>query len=157
MKLQNIDIQEAINKVKQLLEEDPHVSKSLKAAIEVLLLLINLLCGRFNLNSKNSSTPPSEDKNRKKKSREKTNKKPGAQSGHVGARLEKVSDPDEIKNIKIDRRKIPKGYYREVGFESRQVFDIKISRYVIEYRAEILEDSRGQKYIAPFRTIWFWH
>jgi transposase len=37
--------------------------------MEVLFLVIKLLMNRFNLNSKNSSKPPSEDPNRKKKSK----------------------------------------------------------------------------------------
>ncbi|MGA9235801.1 MAG: transposase, partial [Desulfobacterales bacterium] len=37
------------------------------------------------------------------------------------------------------------GQYRQVGFESRQVFDIDISRRVTEYRAQILEDNKGKR------------
>ena len=32
-----------------------------------------------------------------------------------------------------------------MGFESRQVFDIDISRRVTEYRAQILEDNKGKR------------
>ena len=46
--------------------------------------------------------------------------------------------PDLIKTIKIDRRTIPHGNYKEVGYESRQVIDIKISSITTEYRAQIL-------------------
>ena len=59
-------------------------------------------------------------------------------------------EPDEIEVIKIDRRKLPKGGYRDVGFEKRQVFDIDFSRVVTEYRAQILEDETGQQFVAPF-------
>ncbi len=37
-----------------------------------------------------------------------------------------------------------------MGYESRQVFDIDISRVVTEYRAQILEDSKGNRFVAPF-------
>jgi transposase len=37
-----------------------------------------------------------------------------------------------------------------MGFETRQVFDIDISRVVTEYRAQILEDEKGNRFIAPF-------
>jgi transposase len=37
-----------------------------------------------------------------------------------------------------------------MGYESRQVFDIDISRVVTEYQAQILEDSKGNRFVAPF-------
>jgi len=37
-----------------------------------------------------------------------------------------------------------------VNFESRQVFDIDISRVVTEYRAQVLEDDKGNRFVAPF-------
>ena len=37
-----------------------------------------------------------------------------------------------------------------MGYESRQVFDIEISRVVTEYRAQILEDSKGKRFVATF-------
>ena len=36
------------------------------------------------------------------------------------------------------------------GYEARQVIDIDISRYVIEYRAQILVDDLGNRYKASF-------
>jgi transposase len=95
--------------------------------------------------------PPSTDKKRNRGSKkEKSNKKPGGQNGHDGYRLEKMADPDEIKDIKIDRKKLPKGKYHDVGYEARQVIDFKVSRIVTEYRAQVLEDELGHQYIAEF-------
>ena len=37
-----------------------------------------------------------------------------------------------------------------MGYESRQIVDIEISRIVTEYRAKILEDANGERYTAPF-------
>lgn len=37
-----------------------------------------------------------------------------------------------------------------MGYESRQVVDILISRQVTEYRAEILRDSQGNEFVAEF-------
>jgi transposase len=37
-----------------------------------------------------------------------------------------------------------------VGYEARQVFDIKISRVVTEYRAEVVEDAKGNRIVASF-------
>jgi len=59
-------------------------------------------------------------------------------------------DPDRVKLIKIDRSELPAGRYRKAGFESRQVFDIDISRIVTEYRAQILENEKGDRFVAYF-------
>lgn len=64
--------------------------------------------------------------------------------------LKKVDNPDRVKVINVDRRKLPAGRYKQVGFDTRQVFDIDISRVVTEYRAQILEDDKGHRYVAPF-------
>ena len=118
--------------------------------LPILILIISLLANRLNLNSKNSSKPPSSDPNRKRQPKTNTGNKPGGQNGHIGKTLIRVDDPDEIKVIKIDRSKLPPGRYHRLGFDTRQVFDIDISRVVTEYRAEILEDSNGNRFVAPF-------
>uniref|UniRef100_UPI0037503C62 DUF6444 domain-containing protein n=1 Tax=Armatimonas sp. TaxID=1872638 RepID=UPI0037503C62 len=54
---------------------------------------------RLNLNSQNSSKPPSTDQkktNKNRSLREKSGRKPGAQPGHKGKTLEKVDNPDEV-------------------------------------------------------------
>ena len=149
MNIENISVEESINKVKSLLNEEK-ISPALKAAIEMLLILITILANRLKLNSSNSSIPPSKDPNRKRKKKPKSDKKPGGQNGHKGTRLNRFENPDKIEFIKIDKRTLPKGTYRDAGYESRQVVDIKISRVVTEYRAQILQDEFGKKYIAPF-------
>jgi transposase len=152
MKIENIDIEATIEKTRQLVSEDKNLSAATQSMFEVMILIITLLANRLNLNSTNSSKPPSTDPNRKKKPKpkSKTGKKPGGQKGHAGTTLKKVDDPDKTKEIKIDRRKLPAGQYRQVGFESRQVFDIDISRVVTEYRAQILEDANGKQFVASF-------
>ncbi|TWU52606.1 Transposase IS66 family protein [Candidatus Brocadiaceae bacterium B188] len=50
-----------------------------------------------------------------------------------------------VEVIKVDRRKYPRSKYHVVGYEARQVFDMKISRVVMEYRAEIVEDAEGKR------------
>jgi transposase len=150
MKIENIDIEATIEKARRLVKEDKNLSAASQSMFEIMILIISLLANRLNLNSTNSSKPPSTDPNRKKKTKSKTGKKPGGQKGHVGTTLKKIDDPDKIKDIKIDRRKLPAGQYRQVGFESRQVFDIDISRVVTEYRAQVLEDANGKQFIASF-------
>lgn len=150
MKIENIDIQATIEKTHALVRDDEQLSAATKSMFEILILIITLLANRLNLNSTNSSKPPSSDPNRKKPVRKKSGNKAGGQNGHVGTTLKKIDNPDRVKEIKIDRRKLPAGQYRQVGFEARQVFDIDISRLVTEYRAQILEDENSQRFVAPF-------
>jgi transposase len=151
MKIDSIDIQATIEKAQAVIREDTKMSAGTKSMFEILILVITLLACRLNLNSTNSSKPPSSDPNRKNKPKPKTGKKKGGQKGHVGTTLRKVDDPDIIEPIPIDRRTLPAGRYHEMGYESRQVFDIDISRKVTEYRAQALEDDNGNRYVAPFQ------
>jgi len=89
------------------------------------------------------------DPNRKRK-QSSSNKQRGGQNGHKGYRLEKVKNPDRIKILKIDQTILPPGEYKEVGYESRQIVDIEIKKIVTEYRAQILENSKGKRYVALF-------
>jgi transposase len=150
MKIENIDIDATLEQARQLIDQDEQATPALKSIVEVLILLIGLLANRLNLNSKNSSKPPSCDPNRKRTPNKKSGKRPGGQKGHVGTTLKKVDDPDKIEPIQIDRRTLPKGRYHEVGYEARQVFDIDISRVVTEYRAQVLADDNGNRYVASF-------
>ena len=150
MKIDSIDVDTAINNVKQLLETERDLSPALKSALEMLLLLVSVLFNRATLNSKNSSKPPSSDPNRKKGARKKSDKPSGGQSSHAGKTLRKVDDPDEIEILTIDRRTLPKGSYTDDGFETRQVVDIDISRVVTEYQAQRLINEKGQRFVAPF-------
>lgn len=52
--------------------------------------------------------------------------------------------------MEIDRRTIPKGQYIRAGFEVRQVIDIEISKRVTEYRAEVLKNEQGERFVAAF-------
>ena len=150
MRIDNIDIEATIEKAQLLVREDRQLSAATKSMFEVMILIITLLANRLNLNSTNSSNPPSSDPNRKKQPKRKTGKKSGGQKGHVGSTLKKVDDPDKVELIKIDRSALPPGKYRQVGFDTRQVFDIDISRVVTEYRAQILEDDNGNRFVASF-------
>ena len=150
MKLESIDVGEAIDNVKQLLEKERDLSPALKSALNVMLLLVSILLNRVTLNSKNSSKPPSSDPNREKQPRKKSDRQTGGQKNHIGNTLTQVDEPDIIQSIKIDRRTLPKGRYKDIGFVPRQVFDIDISRVVTEYRAQRLENEQGQCFVAPF-------
>lgn len=151
MKLKNIDINKTVEDARALLKEEQNISASLRAIFEVLLLVITLLAAKFKLNSKNSSVPPSADPNRTRVSKDKkTAKKRGGQPGHPGYRLEKVAEPDEIEILKVDKKQLPKGKYHEAGYEARQAINIRISTIITEYRAQILENEKGQRFMAEF-------
>ena len=172
--MNGMNITDAIDKTKKLLDSDKAISPSLKAMVEVLLVIVSLLLQRLGLNSSNSSKPPSSDPNRDKTAKANPDKKkPGGQKGHVGKNLKTFEHPDKIVNIAVDLSLLPKGGgngngngngssgssgsngspssdYKEVGYESRQVVDIEISRIVTEYRAQIIEDKNGKRYTATF-------
>lgn len=59
MKISNIDVDAALADVRQQLQADTTVAPSMRTAIELLMVLIQILSGRLNINSANSSTPPS--------------------------------------------------------------------------------------------------
>ncbi len=145
-----IDINKTVQEVELLLAKSDDLPPALEAAIHMLLTVVKLLADRVGLNSSNSSKPPASDPDRDKKSRAKNAKPRGGQQGHPGSNLQSIDDPDEIKSIQIDRRTLPRGHYVDCGYESRQRVDIRISRHVIEYRAQVLENEHGKRFVAPF-------
>jgi transposase len=150
MTIGNVDVEATIERVKIQLAAEKDLSPALKSSLEVLLLLVTILLSRLGLNSKNSSKPPSADPNRIKQPKNKSDRKPGGQNGHNGTTLQPVPDPDEVETLLVDRRTLPKGRYQDVGYESRQVVDLDISKVVTEYRAQVLEDQQGRRFVAPF-------
>lgn len=102
--------------------------KDLKESSANQALMIAELEARLNKNSNNSSQPPSQDGYRKelKNSRQKSDKSTGGQLGHKGKTLEKVANPDEIIDLKIQLL-CDCGYNLESiasQRRTRQVFDI---------------------------------
>lgn len=154
-----IDPKELIESVANMLDNERSLSPAFAAAIKLMLFLMEHLINRVSLNSKNSSKPPSTDHDKDKgkdkdsnenKKNNKDRRKPGGQPGRTGTQLKPVSNPDEVKVLEIDQSVLPKGRYKDVGYESRQVIDFKISVHVIEYRAQILEDANGKQFVAEF-------
>lgn len=153
MSVGKINITQTLAKVEDLLRKDRSISPVARAMFKLLVTIIHLLVAKLGLNSSNSSIPPSQDPHRKRESKPKAKgrrRKPGGQNGHPGTTLEPVEDPDHIEPIAVDRRTIPPGQYKSAGYEARQVIDIVITRYVIEYRAEILEAPQGRQFVAEF-------
>lgn len=108
------------------------------------------MAGHLGLDSHNSSKPPSSDPNRERKVRTVSDKKAGGQPNHKGSTLTLCEEPDEIKNITIGRRTLPKGHYVEDGYEVRQIIDLHIERVVTEYRAQIFKNANGKRFVAEF-------
>jgi transposase len=106
---EGIDIQQSLDNVREQLDGDESLSPALRASIDMLILLVSLLANRFNLNSRNSSKPPTSDLNRIKPTRQKSGKRPGGQPGHEGSTLQPYDDPDYISTLAIDRRTLPTG------------------------------------------------
>lgn len=156
--VEDIDIDEAIGNIKQLLKDDASLSPALRMAVEVMIFLVAVLSKRLGLNSRNSSKPPASDfganteaERKKKRSANKPARQAGGQPGHDGRCLDIVSNPDETIPLEIDRRTLPPGHqYRAAGIEVRQVFSIRIKRFVTEYQAEVLMDENSDRYVASF-------
>ncbi len=64
--------------------------------------------------------------------------------------MQLYDDPNYIELPSIDRHYLPKEQYDENGFEVRHGVDIDIARIVIEYRAQVVIDGNGKRYVASF-------
>jgi transposase len=148
--IDHLSVEATLKEVNELLAKEPSLSPALRAALNVLLTLVAALLNRLNLNSRNSSKPPSTDPNRPRTPKGNAQRKPGGQNGHVGTTLQPAEEPDEVKVLSVDRSTLPEGQCRPVGFEKRQVFELDIGLVVTEYRAEILADAGGNTFTAPF-------
>lgn len=152
MVVDGLSVTKTINSVQDILDKE-NLSDPVKSSIKDLILVASIMKDRLNTNSKNSSSPPSKDDLKDKGQRDKSDsgsRKPGGQKDRNGSQLQSVENPDEIINIAVDQSQLPRGEYSPSGYESRQVIDLKISRHVIEYRAEIVSDTFGQSYRADF-------
>jgi transposase len=67
VKLDGIDIEQTLKEAELLLNQEKDLSPALKAMFSVLILVVQLLTKRLELNSQNTSKPPSTDPNRRKK------------------------------------------------------------------------------------------
>lgn len=150
VKLKGMGIDKIVAELEARLASEKDLSVEMRALIKTLIQAVKLLTQRVGLTSRNSSKPPSSDPNRPKSSRPKSDRTSGGQPGRVGTTLKPVDTPDEVTVLNIDRRTLPRGRYTAVGFEKRQVFDLHVTRHVIEYQAQILEDAQGRRFVATF-------
>ena len=152
MKIDNINVKETIDTANELLAKEKSISPALRAVFQFILTLMQVMVERLSLNSKNSSKPPSTDPNRKKSIPKRcgSKRKPGGQPGRIGTQLKQVKDPDIIENLNIDKSTLPKGNYCDAGYEARQIVDFNVSILITEYRAQVLIDEHGKRYVAQF-------
>src|SRR5690606_37197123 len=85
-----------------------------------------------------------------RKSATTTGRKAGGQHQHAGSNLSPTPEPDVIHTLTLDKHRLPKGVYHDAGVEVRQVIDIQIERRVTEYRAQVLRNEQGQRFVAEF-------
>jgi transposase len=134
------------------MHNDPAMTPSIKTIMWLLISIIKILAEKqLNKNSKNSSLPPALDMHRKKVLKKPEEKKAtGGQKGHIGTTLMPVEKPDEVVELFVNRSELPQDSYKNVGYESRQSVEIRLTKNVIEYRAEVLENSKKEKFKAEF-------
>ena len=104
---------------------------------------------KLNMNSTNSSKPPSTDNKltkTKKPSTSQSKKKRGAQAGHKGNNLKMVTTPDKIQKLfptECSCCKHSLANSSSLKFEKRQLFDLPdVKMEVTEYQAHTVECSR---------------
>lgn len=154
MVIESFNITQILADAEKSLKDDTTLSPGMRTLVGVLVAVIRLLVGRLGMNSKNSSKPPSSDPNRERKDKkDKTGRKTGGQPGHKGARLQQVKNPDEIVELKVNREELPlpdDAYFATDLVDVRQVIEIKLSKHVLEYRAEVLRCMDGSTVTAAF-------
>ena len=159
MKIDGLSVVETIESVEQIMTQQ-NISEDFKVKLENLILLARIMKDRLTINSTNSSIPPSKDDLKDKGSKEeeisegknkpKNTRKAGGQKGHAGSQLQLLENPDEIIYIPYNEMINFTGDYSFDDYQVRQVIDLKISRHVTEYRAEIITGQDGNKYYASF-------
>ena len=95
--------QEAI----EFCKNNPEAAAKIILMVERLEARIKELEDKLNMNSSNSSKPPSSDNklSKKRATQKSSEKKRGGQKGHKGSNLKKVERPDKIIKIKSQKCK----------------------------------------------------
>ncbi len=157
MTISNINVDDVLKSADSVLKKNININPEIKMVLQLMIALIQVMVSRLQVNSSNSSMPPSSDGAKRSrrtvagKKKKKSDKPIGGQEGHEGTTLEKIENPDEIIELTVDRRTLPKdGDFKSDGFESRQVIDVVLNCVVREYRAEVLVDKNGARFVAEF-------
>ena len=130
------------------------------AVVDLILNLekrIEELEARLNMNSRNSSKPPSSDglnKPSPKSLRKKGLHTTGGQPGHEGKTLEQVSNPDQSYELRLEHcpsTGVALSKEQIVGTITRQVFDLPTAKLeVSQYTAYVYRLDNGKRVHADF-------
>jgi transposase len=131
---------------------------SMTTLVEHLLVRIDSLEAKLAKNSRNSSKPPSSDglnkTPRTQSNRTPSGKKPGGQSGHGGASLSQIKNPDQIVRHGVSSCcgcGCSLESVKASGIEKRQVFDLPpLNLTVTEHQADWKRCRCGQLTTAAF-------
>jgi transposase len=130
----------------ELAKRDPEAIADLVLSLFDRLEKLEQEMAELKRNSRNSSKPPSSDRNNPNKppksQRQRGKRKPGGQKGHPGHYLKPVEDPDVVVTHRLKGRcgccgeDLSKAHVD--GCEKRQVFDLpeKLTLEATEHRAE---------------------
>ena len=120
--------------------------EELKRIIATQEIRIKELEAKLNMNSSNSSKPPSTDNKltkTKNKNSSKSKKRRGAQKGHKGKSLKLVANADKVEILMPTKCKCCNKSLKNINslkFEKRQLFDLPtVKMYVTEYQAYSVE------------------
>ena len=110
---------------------------------------------RLGLTSQTSSKPPSTDGFRKPApASSRTSTKPfGGQKGHKGKTLKQVTHPDERVSLPVTECVVCKACLasdKAIDVMNRQVFEVKVSRHVVQYEADVKVCRCGKRNVASF-------
>ena len=157
MTVGHVNVLETIERIKNEISKDKSISPVLVSSIELLIVVIQMLLDRQKMNSTNSSLPPTSDKKRRsrwkdrKKRRKRSDKSVGGQEGHVGCTLTQYEEVDEVIELSVDRRTLPGDVkFTSSDPELRQVIDLNLEFIVREYQAEVLIGNDGSRFVAQF-------
>lgn len=139
---------ELVERLFAVIQEQQHQIASLTERVKELE-------DRLATDSHNSSKPPSSDRPKQTRSlRQPSGKKPGAQPGHKGHRLQPVATPDHVVLHPVEQCQHCQhglGHVPASGYEARQVFELPpLKLAVTEHRVELKlcpgcgQNSRGQ-------------
>lgn len=129
-------------------------NSSLKASLQEALDTIAVLKIQMNRDYENSSIPSSQKPFHKKikNSREKTDRKPGAQAGHPGYRRPHMEPTQPVVFLEATpEMQADPDLYPTSEFIIKQKVDIHVTVSVTEYRAQVYRSrSTGRRSHAPF-------
>lgn len=148
---------DASKKIQDLRDKNLQLQKQidcLQAELQEAREIIAKLTAQINHNFENSSIPSSDKPFHKsiKNSRQKTDRKPGAQKGHSAHRRPHMEPTEEPIMIPVPEKILSDpDYYLTGRIISKQVLELQISTSVKEYRtAEYRSKSTGKRGHAPF-------